>query len=88
MTLVWITIDVILIQPPLKYAMSVVLHFFRFLVQLKLLLGKDITDSNVLFNNNDYFSLSSLFKLGSKQDKNNFFVLRLNTRSLSKNHKS
>ena len=39
-----------------------------------------------MFNNNDYFSLSSLSKLGSKHDKNNFFVLHLNTRSLTKNH--
>ena len=39
-----------------------------------------------MFNNNDYFSLSSLSELGSKHDKNNFFVLHLNTRSLTKNH--
>ena len=55
-------------------------------IEFKLLLGKDITGSNVLFNNNDYFSLSSLSQLGSKHDKNNFFVLHLNTRSLTKNH--
>ena len=55
-------------------------------IEFKLLLDKDITNSNVLFYNNDYFSLSSLSKLGSKHDKNNFFVLFLNTRSLTKNH--
>ena len=55
-------------------------------IEFKLLLGKDITDSNVLFNNNDYFSLSRLSKLGSRQDKNNFLVLHLNTRNLTKNH--
>ena len=43
-------------------------------IEFKLLLGKDITGSNVLFNNNDYFSLSSLSKLGSKHDKNIFFL--------------
>ena len=63
--------------------------FFQFFganeIEFKLLLGKGITDSNAFFNNNDYFSLSSLSKLGSKHDKNNFFVLHLNTRSLTKN---
>ena len=39
-----------------------------------------------MFNNNDYFSLSSLSKFDSKNDKNNFFILHLNTRSLTKNH--
>ena len=50
--------------------------FFRATeIEFKLLLGKNITDNIVLFNNNDYFSLSSLSKLGLKHDKNNFFFL-------------
>ena len=39
-----------------------------------------------MYNNNDYFSLSSLSKLGSKHDKKNFFELHLNTKGLTKNH--
>ena len=90
MTFVWIAIDVILIQPLLKYVMSACATLFPFFsateIEFKLLQGKEMIDSNVLFNNDDYFSLSSLSKLGSKHDKNIFFVLHLNTRSLTKNH--
>ena len=76
MTLIRIAIDVILIQPPLMYAMSAVLHCFSFFraieIEFKLLIGKDITDCNILFNSIDYFSLSSSSELGSKHNKNNF----------------
>jgi len=38
-------------------------------IEFKLLLGRNVTDCNVLFNNDDYFSPSHMSKLASKQEQ-------------------
>ena len=45
-----------------------------------------LIDRTLLYNDNEYFSISRLNKLSSNNNKNNLFTLHFNTRSLPKNH--